>query len=146
MTVTTTTSDYEGWVSGSRRRDRPWFDVPIAATLAVIMINLHVSSAGDALSSLERSDRRGFYALVAVLSVVMLAGTLGRALPAARWCQGCLGLAATASLTGILLDVQDGPVRSVQLFVLFGVFLAAAATVRLIKGSNTQGSGADSSK
>jgi hypothetical protein len=142
--MTMTTSANEGSVSSSHRRDRPWFDVPIAATLAVVMINLHVSTAGDALASLERSDRRGFYALVAVLAVVLLAATIGRELPRARWCQGCLGFAAASGLAGMLLDVQDGPVRTVQLIVLFSLFLAAVAIIRLIKGSGTQGSSPES--
>jgi hypothetical protein len=143
--MTMTTSADEGYVSGSRRRARLWFDVPIAATLAIVTINLHVSTAGDALSSLGRSDRRGFYALVALLAVVLLAGAIGREFPAARWCRGCLGFAAAGGMTGILLDVQDGPIRTVQLVVLFSFFLAGAATIRLLKGSGTQASSPESS-
>jgi hypothetical protein len=117
-------------------RDRPWLDLPIAATLSVVMINLHVSTAGPALSSLERGDRRGFYALLSVLAVVLLASTLRGTDPAGRWSRGCLGFAAAAGIAGFLLDVQDGPVATVQLVVLIGFFLATAATVRLILGSD----------
>lgn len=82
---------------------------------------------------------------MAALAVVLLAATIGRELPAARWCRGCLAFAAAGGMTGILLDVQDGPVRTVQLAVLFSFFLAAAATIRLIKGSGTQASSRESS-
>ncbi|MDQ1507560.1 MAG: hypothetical protein QOD57_5287 [Actinomycetota bacterium] len=112
---------------------RPWLDLSIAGFLAVVMLNLHVSSGGDALSSLDRGDRKGFYALLAVLGVVLLAATLRSDGPAARWSQGCLGFATATGIAGLLLDVQDGPVRTVQLVVLFGFFLAAATTVRLIR-------------
>jgi hypothetical protein len=113
-------------------RDHPWLDLPIAASLAVVMLNVHVTGAGDALSSLERSERRGFYALLAVLAAVLLAATLSRHFPAARWCRGCLAFAAASGLAATLLDVQDGPVRTVQLVVLLGLFLAVTATLRLI--------------
>ncbi|MEA2826730.1 MAG: hypothetical protein QOG43_1169 [Actinomycetota bacterium] len=115
------------------RHDRRWFDLSIAAVLAVVMVNLHVSTAGPALSSLERGDRRGFYGLLAVLAVVLLASTLGRDDAARRWCRGCLGFGAAAGMAGLLLDVQDGPVATVQLVALFGLFLAATAAVRLIR-------------
>ncbi|MEA2973253.1 MAG: hypothetical protein QOG82_1711 [Actinomycetota bacterium] len=115
-------------------RDRPWLDLPIAVILGIVMINLHVSTAGDALSALERGDRRGFYALLSILAVVLLASTLRRDDPTGRWSRGCLGFAAASGMAGILLDVQDGPVATVQLVVLVGFFLAAAATVRLILG------------
>ena len=118
------------------RRDRPWLDLSIASILAVVMINLHVSTAGSALSSLERGDRRGFYALLAILAVVLLASTLRPDDTTGRWSRGCLGFAAAGGMAGMLLDVQDGPVATVQLVVLIGFFLAAAATIRLILGSD----------
>jgi hypothetical protein len=68
----------------------------------------------------------------------MLAGTVGRDLPAAGWCRGCLGFAAASGVAGVLLDVQDGPVRTVQLVVLVGLFLAAAATIRLTLRPDTR--------
>ena len=113
-------------------RVHPWLDLPIAASVAVVMLNVHVTGAGDALSSLERSERRGFYALLAALAVVLLAATLSRPFPAARWCHGCLAFAAAGGLAATLLDVQDGPVRTVQLVILVGLFLAVTATLRLI--------------
>lgn len=135
--MTTTTSAHEDQtVRPHFWRDRPWLDLPIAGFLAVVMINLHVSTAGDALGSLERGDRRGFYALLAVLAVVLLASTLTRDDPTGRWCRGGLGFAAAGGMAGMLLDVQDGPVATVQLVVLIGFFLAAAATIRLILGSD----------
>lgn len=116
-------------------RDRPWLDLPIAGVLAVVMYNLHVSTSGDALESLERGDRRGFYALLAIVAVVLLAAALGRDdNPMGRWCRGSLGFAAASGFAGMLLDVEDGPVATVQFVVLIGFFLAAAATIRLILG------------
>ena len=139
------TSTHDNQTLTSHWRDRPWLDFSLAAVLSVVMINLHASTAGPALSSLERGDRRGFYALVAVLAVVLLASTLGRDDPSGRWCRGCLGFAAAGGIAGVLLDVQDGPVATVQLIVLFGFFLAAAATVRLILRSDGPATGPRSS-
>jgi hypothetical protein len=113
-------------------RDRPWLDVPVAAVSAVVLLNVHVTGNGDALSSLERSERRGFYAVLAVLAVVLLAATLASHFPTTRWCRGCLGFAAASAVAATLLDVQDGPVRTIQLVVLFGLSLAVTATTRLI--------------
>ncbi len=117
-------------------RDHPWLDLAAAVVLALVVFNVHVSTTGDALSSLGRAERRGFYAVVAVLAVIMLAATFARNSRIARWCRGCLGFAVASGLAAMLLDVQDGPVRTVQLALLLGLFLGAMASVRFIAYSD----------
>ncbi len=112
-------------------RSHPWLDAVGAGVLAVAALNLHVSGRGDALSSLGRGERRGFYALLAVMAVVLLAATFARRSQRVQWCRGCLGFSAASGIAAMLLDVQDGPVRTIQLVALLGLFLAATATVRL---------------
>lgn len=119
-------------------RNHPGLDLVVAGALAVVALNVHVSTRGDALSSMDRGDRRIFYAVLAVVAVVLLAAALGRGAPGSRWCAGCLGFAVLTAATGLLLDVQDGPVRTVQLVVLLGLFLLATTTLRLIIGSDTE--------
>lgn len=119
--------------------DHPSVDLVVAGLLAIVALNEHVSTSGDALSSLARDDRRIFYAVLAVLAVMLLAAALTRDAGRSRWPQGCLGFAAATAAAALLLDVQDGPVRTVQLLVLFGVFLIAITTVRLCpSGTPTQ--------
>jgi hypothetical protein len=117
-------------------RDRPWLDVPVATVSAVLLLNVHVTDRGDVLSSLERGERRGFYAVLAMLAVVLIAATLSRHSPAERWCRGCLGFVAASAVAALLLDVQDGPVRTVQLLALVGLSLAVTTTARLILHSD----------
>ncbi|MEO6627399.1 MAG: hypothetical protein ABIP03_02385 [Aquihabitans sp.] len=117
-------------------RDHPWVDVPVAAVSAVLLLNVHVTDRGDMLSSLERSERRGFYAVLAILAVVLIAATATRHFPAERWCRGYLGFVASSAIAALLLDVQDGPVRTVQLLALVGLSLALTTTTRFILSAN----------
>lgn len=134
MTVTPSTHPRTTTERGTKHpwRDRPWLDLPVAAVCAVLLLNIHVTSKGDVLSSLDRGERRGFYAVMAIAAVVLLAVTLTRHFPAARWCRGYLGFAAATAVAATLLDVQDGPVRTIQLLVLVGLALVVTATTRLI--------------
>jgi len=66
-------------------------------------------------------------------------GCISRPVPAERWFRGSLGFAVASALTALLLDVQDGPVRTVQFLVLVGLSLAVTATARLLLHADGRG-------
>jgi len=128
-------------VTASERRAAAaiWIDVLAAFALAVAAFNVHVSTDGDALSSLARTDRRLVYGCCLIAAAALLGATvltertLDPGLPA------YFAVATIASLAALLLDVRDGPVRTVQLTWLLGVFLLLIGVLRLvIKGRSKE--------
>jgi hypothetical protein len=116
------------WLSRS-----PWVDWVAALPLAVIVLNLHVATKGDALSAMERPDRRIAYGAILLAQLgLLLAVVLRRSASAARGVTLTAAVGGAASLAALLFDVQDGPVRTVQLFFLLGLFAACVAVIRLI--------------
>jgi hypothetical protein len=99
----------------------------------VIVLNLHVATKGDALSAMERPDRRIAYGAILLAQLgLLLAVVLRRSASAARGVTLTAAVGGAASLAALLFDVQDGPVRTVQLFFLLGLFAACVAVIRLI--------------
>jgi hypothetical protein len=116
--------------------DRPWLDWLAAVPLAVLAFNVHVATEGDALSAMDRPDRRVLYGAVLIVQVVLLvrawSSSAGRGAPTSTV---TAALGAATSLTALMLDVQDGPVRTVQLLFLLGLFAVVAAIARAVARS-----------
>ncbi|MEM9467377.1 MAG: hypothetical protein AAGA90_18530 [Actinomycetota bacterium] len=124
-----------------------WADWVVAAHLAVIAMNLNVTSAGDPLSGLgvaadpatpgiTDGGRTTLYgALLVAGAVVAAAGSLpllnGRRTIAAALVSRTYAGVALAGLLGLLLDYRDGPVRTVHAFVYLMLGLAIVRTVRV---------------
>jgi hypothetical protein len=126
-----------------------WADWVVAAVVAIVVLNLNVTSAGDPLSGVGLSAgppsagitegaRAAFYGALTVGAVVLMATGLVIA-TSARGHRQLGGLVARtfagvalAGLLGLLLDYRDGPVRTVQLVVYLMLALAIVRSARIV--------------
>jgi hypothetical protein len=133
-----------------------WADWVVAAVVAIVVLNLNVTSAGDPLSGVGLSAgptsagitegaRATFYGALTVGAAVLMAAGLVIA-TSARVNRQLGGLVARtfagvalAGLLGLLLDYRDGPVRTVQLvvYLLLALAIVRAARIVALAGSGT---------
>lgn len=124
-----------------------WADWVVAAIVAIIVLNVNVTTAGDPLSGVGLSAgatsagitegaRATFYGALVVGGVLLTATGLIISTSARHW-RTVGGLltrtfagVALAGMLGLLLDYRDGPVRTVQLFVYV---MLALGIVRLAR-------------
>lgn len=115
-------------------------EIVISLVLALIVFNVHVSTAGDALWSLGRPDRHLLYLAILLASIVLMSATIVlnavHPLEQSARITSSLAVLALVSIFSVLLDVQDGPVRTIQLLFLWSLFGGIIAVGRLARASH----------
>ena len=124
-----------------------WADWVVAAIVAIVVLNVNVTTAGDPLSGVGLSAgatsagitegaRSTFYGALVVGGLLLTATGLIISTSDRHW-RTVGGLltrtftgVALAGVLGLLLDYRDGPVRTVQLFVYV---MLALGIVRLAR-------------
>lgn len=123
-----------------------WGDWVVAIVVAIVVLNLNITTAGDPLSGVGLSagpssagitegGRTAFYAALIVGGVVLVAA--GLLMTARHEVDGALlartfSLVALAGVLGLLLDYRDGPVSTVQLIVYLLLFLGVVRLARVV--------------
>jgi hypothetical protein len=134
---TTCWSEVASWaMAGLWNRIPLWADWLVAAVVAVVVLNVNVTSAGDPLSGVGEGARTTFYGAIVVGAMLMTATGLIISTSGGHWrAAGSLltrtfAGVAMAGVLGLLLDYRDGPVRTVQLLVYL---MLALGIVRLAR-------------
>lgn len=127
-----------------------WADWIVALVVAVGLLNINITAAGDPLSGagpqngMSDAARATFYgALMLGGLIVCAAGLAIAALGSERTASGQLlartfAFVALAGTAGLLLDQRDGPVRLVQLIAYTAVALGALRLARLTTAGNPE--------
>lgn len=138
-----------------------WADWIVAVVVAIVLLNLNVTSAGDPLSGAGLSAgpaspgiiegaRAIFYGVLIIGGLLLTAVGIalliieGRGQQVSRLLVSTYPWIALAGVLGLLLDYRDGPVRTVQLVVYLtlavGIIRLARITSLASIVSDTDGS------
>jgi hypothetical protein len=138
-----------------------WTDWIVAVVVAIVLLNLNVTSAGDPLSGAGLSAgpaspgiiegaRAIFYGVLIIGGLLLTAVGIalliieGRGQQVSRLLVSTYPWIALAGVLGLLLDYRDGPVRTVQLVVYLtlavGIIRLARITSLASIVSDTDGS------